>query len=51
MQELICDKDDDLKKVKREWKDKDDSMNDDIKMLKNTINKMKNELENECKMY
>ena len=40
-----------MRKLRREWKDKEDELLDENKTLKSMVNKLKNEIENEAHLY
>ena len=41
LEECLCDKQDEIKKIKRDWVDKEDCFVDEIKCLKNTLAKLR----------
>ena len=51
LEECLCDKQDEIKKIKRDWVDKEDCFVDEIKCLKNTLAKLRSQMEHEENIF
>lgn len=48
LEESLTDKEEEVRKLRRDWKDKEDQMIDQIKNLKLVVSKLKQELDTEA---
>ena len=48
LEESLTDKEEEVRKLRRDWKDKEDQMMDQIKNLKLVVSKLKQELDTEA---